>query len=84
MKFNIELADAKEHINTLNLAKKTLEEKVANLNLNISELQKKLRAEEIASSENVQKHDMILAQRTNLLAKIKDLEDKFLKRGKLI
>jgi len=44
-------------------------------------LQKKLRAEEIASSENVQNYDMIFAQRTNLFAKIKDLEEKFLKRG---
>ena len=70
-----------KNIKTLNLAKKDLEVKIASLNVNISDLQKKLRAEEIVCSENVQKYDMIFAQRTNLFAKIKELEDKFLKRG---
>ena len=33
VKFNIELAGAKDYINTLNLAKKDLEDKIANLNV---------------------------------------------------
>ena len=44
-------------------------------------MQKKLHNVEIVSHENVERYDMIFAQRTNLFAKIKEHEDKFLKRG---
>ena len=81
VKFNIELADNKHYVNTLKITKKSLEDKVASLNVNVSDLQKKLHDVEIVSSENVVRYDMIFAQRTNLFAKIKDLEDNFLKRG---
>jgi len=80
-KFNIELAHTKDHVNTLNITKKALEDKVASLNVIISYLQKKLHDVEIVSRENVVRYDMIFAQSTNFFAKIKDLEDKFLKRG---
>ena len=53
VKFNIELAHTKAHVNTLILAKKVLEDKITNLNVNISDLQKKLCAEEIVCIENV-------------------------------
>ena len=78
-KFNIELAHTKDHVNTLNITKKALEDKVASLIVNISDLQQKLRAEEIVSSETIQKYDIIFAQRTNIFAKIKDLENKPIK-----
>ena len=81
VKLNTELAHTKDHVNTLNITKKALEDKVASLNVNISDLQKKLHDVEIVSRENVVRYDMIFAQRTNFFAKIKDLEDKFLKRG---
>ncbi|KAJ9562408.1 hypothetical protein OSB04_007568 [Centaurea solstitialis] len=81
VKFSIELAHSKEKITTLTLANKTLEDKVASLNDNISDLQKKLHEAEVLSRESLQKYEVIFAQRTNLFAKIKDMEDKFLKRG---
>ncbi|KAJ9541440.1 hypothetical protein OSB04_027946 [Centaurea solstitialis] len=81
VKFNIELAYSKDKVNMLTLANKTLEEKVTSLNANITDLQKRLHEAERVSSENVKKYEFIFAQRTNLFAKIKDMEDKFLKRG---
>ncbi|KAJ9558311.1 hypothetical protein OSB04_012925 [Centaurea solstitialis] len=42
---------------------------------------KKLHEAEVLSRESLQKYEVIFAQRTNLFAKIKDMEDKFLKRG---
>ncbi|KAJ9538357.1 hypothetical protein OSB04_031090 [Centaurea solstitialis] len=81
VKFSIELAHSKEKVTTLTLANKTLEDKVASLNDNISDLQKKLHEAEVLSKESLQKYEVIFAQRTNLFAKIKDMEDKFLKRG---
>ncbi|KAJ9547523.1 LOW QUALITY PROTEIN: hypothetical protein OSB04_020066 [Centaurea solstitialis] len=71
----------REKVTTLTLANKTLEYKVASLNDNISDLQKKLHKAEVLSRESLQKYEVIFAQRTNLFAKIKDMEDKFLKRG---
>ena len=50
-----------KHVNTLNLAKKTLEDKVTSLNVNISDLQKKLHDVEIVSRENVVRYDIIFA-----------------------
>ncbi|KAJ9566813.1 hypothetical protein OSB04_002779 [Centaurea solstitialis] len=81
VKFSTELAHSKEKVTTLTLANKTLEDKVASLNDNISDLQKKLHEAEVLSRESLQKYEVIFAQRTNLFAKIKDMEDKFLKRG---
>ncbi|KAJ9565142.1 hypothetical protein OSB04_001108, partial [Centaurea solstitialis] len=81
VKFNIELAYSKDKVNMLTLANKTLEDKVTSLNANITDLQKRLHEAEIVSSENVKKYEFIFAQRINLFAKIKDMEDKFLKRG---
>ncbi|KAJ9565352.1 hypothetical protein OSB04_001318 [Centaurea solstitialis] len=81
VKFSTELAHSKEKVTTLTLANKTLEDKVASLNENISDLQKKLHEAEVLSRESLQKYEVIFAQRTNLFAKIKDMEDKFLKRG---
>ncbi|KAJ9542272.1 hypothetical protein OSB04_028778 [Centaurea solstitialis] len=81
VKFSTELAHSKEKVTTLTLANKILEDKVASLNDNISELQKKLHEAEVLSRESLQKYEVIFAQRTNLFAKIKDMEDKFLKRG---
>ncbi|KAJ9566483.1 LOW QUALITY PROTEIN: hypothetical protein OSB04_002449 [Centaurea solstitialis] len=81
VKFSIELAHSKEKVTTLTLANKTSEDKVASLNDNISDLQKKLHEAEVLSRESLQKYEVIFAQRTNLFAKIKDMEDKFLKRG---
>ncbi|KAJ9542424.1 hypothetical protein OSB04_028930 [Centaurea solstitialis] len=80
LKFSTELAHSKEKVTTLTLANKTLEDKVASLNDNISDLQKKLHEAEVLSRESLQKYEVIFAQRTNLFAKIKDMEDKFLKR----
>ncbi|KAJ9542052.1 hypothetical protein OSB04_028558 [Centaurea solstitialis] len=51
------------------------------LDLTITDLQKKLHEVEVLSRVSVQKYEAIFAQRTNLFAKIKDMEDKFLKRG---
>ncbi|KAJ9545582.1 hypothetical protein OSB04_025289 [Centaurea solstitialis] len=70
-----------QKVTTLTLANKTLEDKVASLNDNILDLQKKLHEAEVLSRESLQKYEVIFAQRTNLFAKIKDMEDKFLKRG---
>ncbi|KAJ9547452.1 hypothetical protein OSB04_019995 [Centaurea solstitialis] len=70
---------SKEKVTTLTLANKTLEDKVASLNDNISDLQKKLHEAEVLSRESLQKYEVIFAQITNLFAKIKDMEDKFLK-----
>ncbi|KAJ9539364.1 LOW QUALITY PROTEIN: hypothetical protein OSB04_032097 [Centaurea solstitialis] len=81
VKFSTELAHSKEKVTTLTLANKTLEDKVASLNDNISDLQKKFHEAEVLSRESLQKYEVIFAQRTNLFAKIKDMEDKFLKRG---
>ncbi|KAJ9542158.1 hypothetical protein OSB04_028664 [Centaurea solstitialis] len=81
VKFSIELAHSKEKVTTLTLANKTLEDKVASMNDNISDLQKKLHEAEVLSRESLQKYEVIFAQRTNLFAKIKDMEEKFLKRG---
>ncbi|KAJ9538374.1 hypothetical protein OSB04_031107 [Centaurea solstitialis] len=81
IKFSIELAHSKEKVTTLTLANKTLEDKVASLNDHISDLQKKLHEAEVLSRESLQKYEVIFAQRINLFAKIKDMEDKFLKRG---
>ncbi|KAJ9547551.1 hypothetical protein OSB04_020094 [Centaurea solstitialis] len=81
VKFSTELAHSKEKVTTLTLANKTLEDKIASLNDNISDLQKKLHEAEVLSRESLQKYEVIFAQRTNLFAKIKDMEDKFLKRG---
>ncbi|KAJ9536572.1 hypothetical protein OSB04_un000221 [Centaurea solstitialis] len=81
VKFSTELAHSKEKVTTLTLANKTLEDKVASLNDNTSDLQKKLHEAEVLSRESLQKYEVIFAQRTNLFAKIKDMEDKFLKRG---
>ncbi|KAJ9562108.1 hypothetical protein OSB04_007268 [Centaurea solstitialis] len=81
VKFNIELAYSKDKVNMLTLANKTLEDKVTSLNANITDLQKRLHEAERVSSENVKKYEFIFAQRINLFAKIKDMEDKFLKRG---
>ncbi|KAJ9535164.1 hypothetical protein OSB04_un001757 [Centaurea solstitialis] len=81
VKFNIELAYSKDKVNMLTLANETLEDKVTSLNANITDLQKRLHEAERVSSENVKKYEFIFAQRINLFAKIKDMEDKFLKRG---
>ncbi|KAJ9548100.1 hypothetical protein OSB04_020643 [Centaurea solstitialis] len=81
VKFSTELAHSKEKVTTLTLANKTLEDKVVSLNNNISDLQKKFHEAEVLSRESLQKYEVIFAQRTNLFAKIKDMEDKFLKRG---
>ncbi|KAJ9560873.1 hypothetical protein OSB04_006033 [Centaurea solstitialis] len=81
VKFSTELAHSKEKVTTLTLANKTLEDKVASLNDNIPDLQKKLHEAEVLSRESLQKYKVIFAQRTNLFAKIKNMEDKFLKRG---
>ncbi|KAJ9541350.1 hypothetical protein OSB04_027856 [Centaurea solstitialis] len=81
VKFNIELAYSKDKVNMLTLANITLEDKVTSLNANITDLQKRLHEAERVSSENVKKYEFIFAQRINLFAKIKDMEDKFLKRG---
>ncbi|KAJ9551856.1 hypothetical protein OSB04_015901 [Centaurea solstitialis] len=81
VKFNVELAYSKYKVNMLTLANKTLEDKVTSLNANITDLQKRLQEAERVSSENVKKYEFIFAQRINLFAKIKDMEDKFLKRG---
>ncbi|KAJ9562289.1 hypothetical protein OSB04_007449 [Centaurea solstitialis] len=81
VKFSTELAHSKEKVTTLTLANKTLEDKVASLNDHISDLQKKFHEAEVLSRESLQKYEVIFAQRTNLFAKIKDMEDKFLKRG---
>ena len=40
VKFNIELADTKDHVNALKITKKALEDKVASLNINISDFAK--------------------------------------------
>ncbi|KAJ9562411.1 hypothetical protein OSB04_007571 [Centaurea solstitialis] len=81
VKFNVELAYSKDKVNMLTVANKTLEDKVTSLNANITDLQKRLLEAERVSSENVKKYEFIFAQRINLFAKIKDMEDKFLKRG---
>ncbi|KAJ9565746.1 hypothetical protein OSB04_001712 [Centaurea solstitialis] len=81
VKFNIELAYSKDKVNMLTFANKTLEDKVTSLNANITDLQKRLHEAERVSSENVKNYEFIFAQRINLFAKIKDMEDKFLKRG---
>ncbi|KAJ9542492.1 hypothetical protein OSB04_028998 [Centaurea solstitialis] len=81
VKFSTELAHSIEKVTTLTLANKTLEDKVASLNDHISDLQKKLHEAEVLSRESLEKYEVIFAQRTNLFAKIKDMEDKFLKRG---
>ena len=49
VKFNIELTHTKDHVNTLNITKKALEDKVVSLNVDISYLQKKLYNVEIVS-----------------------------------
>ncbi|KAJ9545259.1 hypothetical protein OSB04_024966 [Centaurea solstitialis] len=81
VKFSTEVAHSKEKVTTLTLANKVLEDKIVSLNDNISDLQKKLHEAEVLSRESLQKYEVIFAQRTNLFAKIKDMEDKFLKRG---
>ena len=35
IKFNIELTDTKDHVNTLNITNKALEDEIASLNVNI-------------------------------------------------
>ncbi|KAJ9557628.1 hypothetical protein OSB04_012242 [Centaurea solstitialis] len=57
VKFSIELAHSKEKVTTLTLANKTLEDKVASLNDNISDLQKKLHEAEVLSRESLQKYE---------------------------
>ncbi|KAJ9545172.1 hypothetical protein OSB04_024879 [Centaurea solstitialis] len=54
VKFSTELAHSKEKVTTLTLANKTLEDKVASLNDNISDLQKKLHEAEVLSRENME------------------------------
>ncbi|KAJ9545161.1 hypothetical protein OSB04_024868 [Centaurea solstitialis] len=81
LKFSIKLAHSKDKVNMLSIAKKTIEDNVASLNDNITDLQKKLNEAELLSRVSVQKYDVIFAQRTNLFEKIKDMEHKFPKRG---
>ncbi|KAJ9535723.1 hypothetical protein OSB04_un001123 [Centaurea solstitialis] len=57
VKFSTELAHSKEKVTTLTLANKTLEDKVASLNDNISDLQKKLHEAEVLSRESLQKYE---------------------------
>ncbi|KAJ9555500.1 hypothetical protein OSB04_010114 [Centaurea solstitialis] len=69
------------HKRTTSVESKLAKDKIASLNDNNSDLQKKLHEAEVLSRESLQKYEVIFAQRTNLFAKIKDMEDKFLKRG---
>ncbi|KAJ9544769.1 hypothetical protein OSB04_024476 [Centaurea solstitialis] len=52
VKFSTDLAHSKEKVTTLTLANKTLEDKVASLNDNISDLQKKLHEAEVLNMED--------------------------------
>ena len=81
LKFSLEKALALKSVTSLEESITLLENKNERLKLKISEISEKLELSENESGKNAVKYNAIFAERTELYAKIKELEDKFLKRG---
>ena len=81
LKFSLEKALALKQVTSLEESLTELKDKNEFLKLQISEISEKLNLSEIESSNNAVRYNVIFAERTELYAKIKELEDEFLKRG---
>ena len=81
LKFSLEKAFALKQVTSLEESLTELKDKNERLKLQISEISEKLELTENENAKNVVKYNAIFAERNELYAKIKELEDEFLKRG---
>ena len=81
LKLSIEKAETGDEFTYLQKCLNKMKEENEELHSKISALTAKRKSLDVENSENELKYKMIYDEQADLYAKIKDLEDKFLKRG---